>query len=126
MDWVFVVWQPANWARLRTLPADLNPDRPGRRDQGPPSLIDVYAGGNIRWSDVVVPEGLKVIDERMEAHGFTPADGVVLEGKVIDLVTHLPVAAWMRLERVEPQPKGGYLYKADGRGDHRRTKAAGS
>jgi hypothetical protein len=25
IDWVFMVWQPASWERLRKLPADLNP-----------------------------------------------------------------------------------------------------
>jgi len=108
MDWRFMVWQPARWNRLRKLPADLNPT--DRRDAktGPPAQIDVYTGGNLRWSDVTVPEGLEVIDERLEAHGFTPADGIVLEGKVIDLVTEQPVAAQVRLQLVQPRQKGGY------------------
>jgi hypothetical protein len=92
------------------LPGDLNPTDPRDADKGPPAQIDVYTGGGLRWSDVIVPEGLQVIDERLEAHGFTPADGIVLEGKVIDLATQRPVAARMRLQRVEPQPKGGYHY----------------
>jgi hypothetical protein len=36
---------------------------------------------------------------------------VVLEGKVIDLATRRPVAARVRLERIEPQPRGGYRYE---------------
>ena len=28
IDWVFMVWQPASWERLRKLPADLNPTEP--------------------------------------------------------------------------------------------------
>lgn len=110
MDWIFMVWQPANWDRLRKLPGDLNPTDARDADKGPPAQIDVYAGGNLRWSDVTVPKGIEVIDERLEAHGFTLADGIVLEGKVIDLATQQPLAARMRLERVEPQPKGGYDY----------------
>src|SRR6202041_781832 len=43
---------------------------------------------------------------------FTPADGLVLEGKVTDLSTKAPIAARVRLQRVEPQKTGGYLYPA--------------
>jgi hypothetical protein len=110
IDWMFMVWQPASWERLRKLPADLNPTGPGNADDGPPTQIDVYTGGSIKWADVVVPKGLKVIDQRLEAHGFTPADGVVLEGKVTDLATKKPIPAKSRLERIEPQKQGGYQY----------------
>lgn len=110
VDWIFMVWQTANWERLRKLPGDLNPTDPHDVDKGPPAQIDVYTGGGLRWSDVIVPVGLQVIDERLEAHGFTSADGIVLEGQVVDLATQRPVAAQMRLQRVEPQPKGGYRY----------------
>ena len=110
VDWTFAVWQPANWERLRKMPADLNPIDPDDAAKGPPAQVDVFAGGGLRWADVVVPEGLQVIDQRLEAHGFTPDDGAVIEGKVVDLATQRPLAARMRLERVEPQPKGGYRY----------------
>jgi carboxypeptidase family protein len=59
---------------------------------------------------VIVPKGIKIVDQRLEAHGFTLADGIVLEGTVTDLATKKPLTAKMRLERVEPQPKGGYGY----------------
>src|SRR3954453_21104985 len=52
VDWVFMVWQPANWERLRRLPADLNPTEPA--DTSPPAQIDVYTAG-IDWGDVTVP-----------------------------------------------------------------------
>ncbi|HEV3025508.1 MAG TPA: carboxypeptidase-like regulatory domain-containing protein, partial [Pirellulales bacterium] len=107
IDWIFMIWQPANWQRLRQLPADLNPA--DAKDTSPPSQIDVYTGGNIRWADVTVPKGLKVVDQRLEAHGFTLADGAVLEGKVTDLATKKAVAAKVRLQRVEPQPNS-YRY----------------
>jgi len=112
VDWVFGVWQEANWERLRKLPTDLNPTDAGDASKGPPAQIDVYTGGNVRWSDVTVPKGLftKIIDQRLEAHGFTPADGIVLEGKIIDPATKRPIAGRVRLERVEPQTKGGYRY----------------
>jgi hypothetical protein len=110
MDWVFMVWQPDKWELLRKFPADLNPTDPKDADTGPPLQIDVFTGGNVRWADVTIPKGLKIIDQRLEAHGFTSADGMVLEGKVIDLATKKPISARMRLERVEPQLKSGYRY----------------
>lgn len=110
MDWRFMVWKTANWERLRKLPADLNPTDPNDATDEPPTKIDVYTGGNIRWSNVTVPNGLKIVDQRLEAHGFKVADGVVLEGKVTDLGTKRPVTAKVRLQRVVPLPKGGYRY----------------
>ena len=112
VDWVFMVWQPANWTRLRTLPTDLNPTEGENADQGPPSEIDVYTGGTVHWSDVAVPKGIEIDDQRLEAHGFKLADGVVIEGSVIDLTNQHPISAQVSLQRVEPQPKGGYLYPA--------------
>ena len=107
IDWSFTVWQPASWERLRELPADLNPT--SHEDTSPPSQIDVYTAG-LNWADVTVPKGLEVVDQRLTAHGFTVADGVVIEGKVTDLATGQPLAATMRLQRIETPPKGGYLY----------------
>ncbi len=119
IDWVLMVWQPASWERLRKLPADLNPTEAA--DAGPPSQIDVFTGG-LRWADVVRPDGITVIDQRLTAHGFTEDDGVVIEGKVTDLVTKQPILATMALQRVEPRKTGGYRYpivaetKADAQG----------
>ena len=110
MDWSFMVWQKANWDHLRNLPAHLNPITPKEAEDGPPAQLDVYTGGNVRWDDVMLPMGFTIIDQRLEAHGFTLADSVVLEGKVTDLASSKPVAAKVRLERIEPQKKGGYRY----------------
>jgi hypothetical protein len=112
IDWTFTVWQPASWEHLRKLPADLNPTDEKDVGNGPPSEIDVYVGGNIHWADVVVPKSLEVIDQRLESHGFTLADGTVMEGNVIDLATQKSVAARVRLEEIAPQKKGGYRYSA--------------
>jgi len=95
MDWAFMVWQPESWERDRS---------------GPPAQIDVYTGGNVRWDDVKVPAGIEVIDQRLEAHGHSLTDGIVLEGRVTDLATQQPIAARVRLERVEPQPNGSNKY----------------
>ena len=104
MDWAFNVWVPALWER----PSGGAFSRNGTTfvrdaDKCHPSQIDVYTGGKVRWSDVTVPKGIEVMNEQLEAHGFKLADGAVLEGKVIDLATHRPLAARMRLEHVEPQ-----------------------
>jgi hypothetical protein len=90
MDWVFMVWQAANWQRLRKLPADVNPT--DQEDDSPPSQIDIFTG-SLRWADVIVPKGIKLIDHRLEGHGFTAADGAVLEGTIVDLGTKQPIAA---------------------------------
>ncbi|MGK4301737.1 hypothetical protein, partial [Klebsiella pneumoniae] len=91
------------------LPADANPTN-GKKEDGPPAQLDVYTGGNVRWKDVIVPKELKIVDQRLEAHGFTVPDGTVLEGKVTAQSTGKPLAAKVRLEAVEPQPNGGYAH----------------
>lgn len=122
IDWTFMVWVPASWKELRRLPTDLNPTKADEQDKGPPSELAIYTGGNIRWADVKLPKGIEVDDRRLEAHGFTPADGVVVEGRVTDLETGKPIAATMRLVRITPKDKGGYDYtpaaevKADAEG----------
>ena len=119
VDWIFMVWQPANWEQLHKMPADFNPTEPG--DTSPPSQVDVYTA-HLDWGDVIVPGGIAVDDRRLSAHGFTIADGPVLEGKVTDLSSGRPLAAIVRLQRVEPRAKGGHLdppvaeSKADERG----------
>lgn len=115
IDWVFLVWHPGDWKhdreRRRKFLGERNAvEERNAADDEPPAQIDVYTGGNIKWDDVRIPAGLKVVDQRLEAHGFTLADGIVLEGKVRDLATKKPVSAMMRLELVEPQPKGPHRY----------------
>jgi hypothetical protein len=128
MDWRFMVWQPDNWKRLRRLPPDVNPTDPADADNGPPAQIEVYTGGNVKWADVVVPKGFTIVDQRLEAHGFTPADGVVLDGKVTDLATKKPLAAMVRLESLQGQkqvvkvaadPDGHWVLTKAPAGSHR-------
>ena len=64
MDWSFTVWQLANWKQLAKMPPALKPADMGDANNGPPTQIDVYTGGRIRWADVVVPKGIEVIDQR--------------------------------------------------------------
>jgi hypothetical protein len=110
VDWTFMVWVPANWQRPRKGPPSIDATDPRDAETGPPAQIDVYTGGKINWSDVNVPEGIELLDQRLEAHGFTAADGEVLEGVVTDVATKRPLAAKVRLERVEAQEQGGYRY----------------
>ena len=110
MDWSFTVWQPDSWKRLQQLPPDLKPKDEEEGKNGPPSQIDVYAEGTIKWADVVVPRGLTVVDQRLEAHGFASTDGVVIEGNIVDLANKKPVAGKVQLEKIETKPTGGYLY----------------
>jgi hypothetical protein len=107
IDWTFVVWVPENFERLRGLPPDL---RAFDAKEEPTPQIDVYTGFNIRWSDVQVPAGLDVVDNRLEAHGFAVTDGTVLDGTVTELATGRPLAAQIELQLIESQEQGGYRY----------------
>ena len=102
-DWDFTVWEGAQWDSLHEELAKFDLTDLIQADKGPPARIDVYTGGHVRWSDVTVPNALEVVDERLEPHGFTVADGIVLEGKVIDLATNRPLVARVRSERLEEQ-----------------------
>lgn len=110
IDWVFMVWQPSGWERLSQIPAGINPIDARDRSAGPPSQIDAYTGGNVRWAEVKVPEGVEVVDERLESHGFTVADGVVLEGRITDLADKRPIAGRVKLRRIEPRELGPEHY----------------
>ena len=117
MDWSFTVWQLANWKQLGKLPPALKPADMGDANNGPPTQIDVYTGGHIQWADVVVPKGIEVIDDRLEAHGVSAADGTVLEGTITDLDTKKPLAGRVELQLIDPQKKGGYHYSVIGQTD---------
>ncbi len=111
IDWTFMVWQQSAWERQKQLPANWRPgDVAGDRDK-PPVEMAVYTGGKIKWADVVVPAGVTVVDDRLDAHGFKSEDGAVLEGEITDLANK-PLAARIELQRIEPLPKGGYRYTA--------------
>ena len=92
--WAFTVWRPENWHRLFNSPRSLGPRRrPGFRIPVPPPKIDVYVGGGspIDWDRVVVPEKVRVVDQRKGARAARPAEGVV-RGEVYDMATGQVVA----------------------------------
>ena len=111
MDFRFMVWSRDNWDRLRQMPADYSPVAGADEKKGPLTRIDIYAGGKIRMQDVKLPEGIKVVDNRLEAHGFSQADGVVYEGMITDLATNKPMAAELLVQLSTRQETGRYEYK---------------
>jgi hypothetical protein len=96
IDWVFMVWHPESRAMQRRLPIGIS--AVGKRDAAILAQLDVYTGGLIHWNKVTIPEDLEVVDQRLEAHGFTSDDGTVLEGDVIDLATRKPLKAKVDLQ----------------------------
>lgn len=107
IDWVLMVWQPNQLKRQRALPAGL---RAVQNQHEMLAQLDVYAGGSLDWKAIAVPDGVKVVDQRLEAHGFSYSDGIVLEGTATDVASQQPISAKLVLQRIEPDPKGGYRY----------------
>ena len=70
---------PAGSGSGRSPPVQTDRPRRGRRARRRPSTSTPADG--LRWADVAIPEGMEVVDQRLEAHGFAPADGIVLEGR---------------------------------------------
>ena len=108
MDWVFTVWIPDRLKFQQSLPVMVRGIEQGE-DQ-PLATLNVYTGGSIQWSEIKLPADLKVLDERLEAHGYQLSDGVVLEGRATDVTTRQPLKATLDLQRIEPQKTGGYQY----------------
>lgn len=108
IDWTFTIWNAESWKQLQGLPERFRPNQDGQTE-APPPVIEVYVGGSIRWADVRVPDGIEVVDERLEAHGFSIDDGVVMEGTVVAKETLQPLTAVAHLERIETND-GKYQY----------------
>lgn len=100
IDWSLTVWEVSKFT----------PEGDTERAGDPPLLLDVYTDGGIRWHSVIVPKGIEVVDERLETHGFSATDGLVLQGNVRDSASRNAIAATIELERVEPQNGGRYRY----------------
>jgi hypothetical protein len=110
IDWSFEFWQPARWQKLSSLPADLNPTELVDAALGPPAQIDLYTGGRVSWDKVVVPDGLRVLDQRLASQGFKLEDGFVLTGQVVDTETRQPIRSEMQLQSITAKPGSGYKY----------------
>ncbi|MEM8734887.1 MAG: carboxypeptidase-like regulatory domain-containing protein [Planctomycetota bacterium] len=109
IDWEFTIWVPERWALQMRLPADMSAVQ-SSKDESPVPQLTIYAA-SVRYSELRIPKGIEIIDNRMEAHGYTRDDGRVIEGRVTDSKTGLPVAAHIQVERVTPKPTGGYDYE---------------
>ncbi|MCA9137370.1 MAG: carboxypeptidase regulatory-like domain-containing protein [Planctomycetales bacterium] len=82
MDWQFVVWVPANWQHLRDAKAGLLP--PGEEGDAPKTEMVVFVSDRIDWNAIKIPEGINVIDERLESNGIPADQGAALKGAVTD------------------------------------------
>jgi protocatechuate 3,4-dioxygenase beta subunit len=86
---MFTVWNPERWYRLNSDISTLLT----RRQPAPAPRLDVYIGGGaIVWSQVVVPDGLQVTDERAESAPVKPVGGGLICGDVFDMSTGKPIA----------------------------------
>lgn len=105
IDWSFTVWIPASFERLRGFRGELS------EISSVDPVIHLYTGGHVAWKDVKVPEGIKVVDERLETHGFATTDGTVAQGTVRDLDTGKLLEGQASLQRIKPRNSGGYDYE---------------
>jgi len=112
MDWTFEIWDAKSFNQLfGDRKNTFLSGSPNFGGELPPPIITVYTGGNIDWSKVKVPQGIEVVDERLEAHGYKLSDGLVVEASALDAETSkiLPNTEVV-VERIEPQETGGYKY----------------
>lgn len=112
IDWSFTVWQPASWKMQRELPPSISAVGGNATTEPPPPVIEIYAA-SVRWAEVQIPDGIEVIDQRLEAHGYSKEDGRVIEGTIVDAHTGKPVRASVRVEHIVPKSSGGYDYSVE-------------
>jgi hypothetical protein len=112
MDWTLTVWEAERFNRLFNNPkTTFGSDSENFRQDVPVPEITVYTGGSIDWSGVEVPKGIEVDDRRLEAHGYKLSDGVVIQATAWDITNSRPIEnAELVVERIEPDPAGGYQY----------------
>jgi hypothetical protein len=107
IDWSFSIWQAERWKMQKGLPAGVSAIPHDHAE--PISTITVHTAA-LRWSEVQVPDGIEVIDNRMEAHGFKLSDGRVIEGQVT-AGPGKPLQAKIRVEEIIQKKTGGYDYQ---------------
>lgn len=107
IDWSFSIWEPERWKMQKGLPPGISAIP---HDQTEPiATVTVYTAA-LRWSEVQIPEGIEVVDNRLEAHGFKLSDGRVIEGHV-NAHPVKPLKARIRVEELVPRKTGGYDYQ---------------
>jgi hypothetical protein len=117
IDWTFTVWTPEDWYRLHSndrLAGMLGQENGDRALPAP--RIDAYVGsGGIDFSQLKVPAGVVVTDERASAAGFSK--GPVVAGDVYNMVTSKPVpGAHVSVDRYDSQ-QGKYTTVAEADAD---------
>ncbi|HET6880365.1 MAG TPA: carboxypeptidase-like regulatory domain-containing protein [Pirellulales bacterium] len=110
VDWTFTVWRPESWHRLYNTRGTFFSDRKEFGQPVDPPRIDLYIGqGAIDFSEVKMPEGVIVRDERQSTAPVKLEGGSTLVGRVTDMHTGKPIAG-ARIEAVKSvaKPLGGY------------------
>ncbi|MGI6271758.1 MAG: carboxypeptidase regulatory-like domain-containing protein [Anaerohalosphaeraceae bacterium] len=94
MDWTFTAWVADNWKELFNNPKSVfMADHPDYGKPMPAPWIDVYVGGGgIVWDEVIVPEGVTVVERRPGAIGEAFAGKGLVRCRVFDLDTKKPLA----------------------------------
>jgi hypothetical protein len=85
IDWTFVIWHPGTWYQRNNDPrSTFAAEYSGfRRPVDPPRIVAWFGGGGkLVWEEIVVPEGIIVIDQRGK-----PGDGPSFTGGVYDMNT---------------------------------------
>lgn len=111
VDWTFTVWRPESWHRLYNDPrSTFAADRKEFRQPVDPPRVDIYiGGGNIKFSELKLPEGVSVRDERQEAAPVKLEGGSLIRGRVTDMLTGKPIAkAEVQAVKTVAKPEGGY------------------
>ncbi len=128
IDWQFMVWVPGNWNHLRGARAGLLP--PGQEGESPLTQLTVFASERVDWASIKVPEGLTVIDERLEANGLSAEDGAALRVKILDAARQPIVGARIHLGKDDAtkeavcDSQGSATITNISAGNHRITVAA--
>jgi hypothetical protein len=99
VDFTFTVWDPRSFHMLYSNPKNTffarDPSGNYRQPVSPPTL-DVYAAGpdgkGINWSQIKVPAGITVKDQRATSNGYTREDACVVAGNLYDMLTSKPIA----------------------------------
>ncbi len=94
LDWILTAWVADNWKRLYNNDKSVfMADHPDFGKPVPAPWIDVHVGGGgIVWDEVVVPEGVTVVERRPGAIGEAFAGKGLLRCRVFDLDTKKPLA----------------------------------
>ncbi len=103
-----MVWVKDRWDFQKNLPPGLSAIR--GQEVGRPLWTDDLHRGDLQWDDVIMPDGLEVVDERLEAHGFQISDGRVIEGEVTDEESGRPLNAKVTIEQLRSESEGASRY----------------